>query len=75
MARWLQGHPQILFPFVKEPHFFGQHDLRGLDDDGTESVSSTIISIISSAQPEPGQRSAPTARSPTSTRPSSSSPR
>lgn len=32
MARWLQAHPQILFPFVKEPHFFTQHDLRGLDD-------------------------------------------
>lgn len=32
MARWLQAHPQILFPFVKEPHFFSQHDLRGLDE-------------------------------------------
>jgi hypothetical protein len=32
MARWLQVHPQILFPFVKEPHFFWQHDLRGLEE-------------------------------------------
>lgn len=32
MARMLQAHPQILFPFVKEPHFFSQHDLRGLDE-------------------------------------------
>jgi hypothetical protein len=32
MARMLQAHPQIAFPFVKEPHFFSQHDLRGLDD-------------------------------------------
>jgi hypothetical protein len=32
MARWLQAHPQVLFPFVKEPHYFWQHDLRGLDD-------------------------------------------
>ena len=32
MARWLQVHPQVLFPFVKEPHFFTQHDLRGLDE-------------------------------------------
>jgi hypothetical protein len=32
MARWLQAHPQVLFPFVKEPHFFSQHDLRGLGD-------------------------------------------
>ena len=30
MARWLKAHPQVLFPFVKEPHFFAQHDLRGL---------------------------------------------
>jgi len=30
MARWLQAHRQVLFPFVKEPHFFAQHDLRGL---------------------------------------------
>jgi hypothetical protein len=32
MARWLQAHPQILFPFVKEPHFFSQHDLRALGE-------------------------------------------
>ena len=32
MARWLQAHPQVLFPFVKEPHYFWQHDLRSLDD-------------------------------------------
>ena len=32
MARWLQAHPQVLFPFVKEPHYFWQHDLRGLPD-------------------------------------------
>jgi hypothetical protein len=30
MARMLQAHPQVLFPFVKEPHYFSQHDLRGL---------------------------------------------
>ena len=30
MSRMLQAHPQIAFPFVKEPHFFAQHDLRGL---------------------------------------------
>ena len=32
MARWLQAHPQVLFPFVKEPHFFAQHDLREFGD-------------------------------------------
>jgi hypothetical protein len=30
MARWLQAHPQVLFPFVKEPHFFAQQDLGSL---------------------------------------------
>jgi hypothetical protein len=33
MSRWLQAHPQVAFPFVKEPHFFSQHDLRGLPED------------------------------------------
>ncbi|MGE5562849.1 MAG: sulfotransferase family protein [Bacillota bacterium] len=33
MARWLQAHPQVLFPFVKEPHFFTQHDLRALGEE------------------------------------------
>jgi hypothetical protein len=33
MSRWLQSHPQILFPFVKEPHFFSQFDLRGLEQE------------------------------------------
>ena len=32
MARMLQAHPQVTFPFVKEPHFFSQHDLRGLGE-------------------------------------------
>jgi hypothetical protein len=32
MARWLQTHPQVLFPFVKEPHFFAQHDLIGVSE-------------------------------------------
>jgi hypothetical protein len=32
MSRLLQAHPEIAFPFVKEPHFFSQQDLRGLSD-------------------------------------------
>src|SRR4029079_18625888 len=32
MWRMLAGHPQGGVPFVKEPHFFSQHDLRGLSD-------------------------------------------
>ncbi|HEY8591508.1 MAG TPA: sulfotransferase [Sphingomicrobium sp.] len=37
MARMLQAHPQVLFPFVKEPHFFSQHDLRSLHGDALRS--------------------------------------
>jgi hypothetical protein len=33
MWRMLAGHRQVAVPFVKEPHFFSQHDLRGLGDD------------------------------------------
>ena len=32
MSRLLKAHPEIASPFVKEPHFFAQHDLRGLGD-------------------------------------------
>jgi len=31
LAAWLKQHPRICYPFVKEPHTFLQHDLRGLD--------------------------------------------
>src|SRR5215210_6548222 len=33
MSRLLRAHPQIAVPFVKEPHYFSRHDLRGLPDD------------------------------------------
>jgi hypothetical protein len=39
LAGLLQQHPQICFPFVKEPHFFAQHDLRGLDDEAARSLT------------------------------------
>lgn len=32
ISRMIEAHPQVLFPFVKEPHFFAQFDLRGLDE-------------------------------------------
>ena len=32
LAQFLKDHPAIGFPVVKEPHFFSQNDLRGLDD-------------------------------------------
>ncbi|MEA1071665.1 sulfotransferase [Sphingomonas sp. LY160] len=31
LAGFLKGHPRVCFPLVKEPHFFLQHDTRGLD--------------------------------------------
>ena len=32
LAAYLKAHPRICYPLVKEPHFFLQHDTRGLDD-------------------------------------------
>jgi hypothetical protein len=32
LARWLRTHPDVCFSSTKEPHWFAQHDLRGLDD-------------------------------------------
>jgi hypothetical protein len=44
MSRLLQAHPEIAFPFVKEPHFFTQHDLRGLSDaDLRERIESDYL--------------------------------
>lgn len=31
LAAFLKEHPRICYPLVKEPHFFLQHDTRGLD--------------------------------------------
>jgi len=33
IARFLAKHPEIAFSAVKEPHFFSQHDLRGLSEE------------------------------------------
>ena len=32
LSHFLREHPAVSFPAVKEPHFFAQHDLRGLSD-------------------------------------------
>lgn len=32
MSKMVRTHPAVAAPFVKEPHFFSLHDLRGLDD-------------------------------------------
>ena len=36
IARFLAKHPEIAFSAVKEPHFFSQHDLRGLSEEELE---------------------------------------
>lgn len=54
MSRWLQAHPQVAFPFVKEPHFFAQHDLRGLPDgELRRRVENDYLSYF--FEPKPGQ--------------------
>ena len=55
MARWLQAHPQILFPFVKEPHYFWQHDLRGLEDAELKRLIEHDYLDHFFAPPDPGQ--------------------
>lgn len=56
MSRMLQAHPEVAFPFVKEPHFFSQHDLRGLSDgELKERVQADYLDHFF-VKPEPGQR-------------------
>jgi hypothetical protein len=33
ISRFVKRHPEVRFSAVKEPHFFAQHDLRGLSDE------------------------------------------
>lgn len=33
MSKMVRTHPAVAAPFVKEPHYFSLHDLRGLDDE------------------------------------------
>lgn len=39
ISRLLDAHPEIASPAVKEPHFFSQHDLRGLADDELRAMA------------------------------------
>lgn len=44
LSHFLKDHPAVSFPAVKEPHFFAQHDLRGLsDNDLRERVESEYL--------------------------------
>lgn len=37
LSQFLKAHHAICFPFVKEPHFFAQNDLRQLSDEALEN--------------------------------------
>ena len=39
LSDWLRKHPDICFPFVKEPHFFAQYDLTEMDDTAARELS------------------------------------
>ena len=39
LARFLEPHPKICYPLVKEPHFFLQHDLRALDGKALRDIT------------------------------------
>ncbi len=41
ISDWLKKHPEICFPFVKEPHFFAQYDLTELDTEEARSLTET----------------------------------
>jgi hypothetical protein len=56
MSKLLLAHPEVAFPFVKEPHFFSQHDLRGLaDEELRKRVEADYLNHFFDP-PEPGQR-------------------
>ncbi len=38
LAAYLKEHPRICYPLVKEPHFFLQHDTRGMDAAALQSL-------------------------------------
>ena len=39
LAAYLKAHPRICYPLVKEPHFFLQHDVRGLDSEALQDIT------------------------------------
>ena len=56
MSKMLRTHPEIAVPFVKEPHYFSQHDLRGLPADVLrERVQAEYLGRFF-GPPAPGER-------------------
>ena len=39
LAEWLRQHPDVCFPFVKEPHFFAQYDLTAMGADEARALT------------------------------------
>ena len=58
LARYLESHPAIDFSFVKEPHFFSQHDLTELDDDEFSQAPLQLSAQLSAANPARTQATA-----------------
>jgi hypothetical protein len=56
MSRMLRAHPEVDVPFVKEPHFFTQHDLRGLSDSELRNRIERDYLNHFFTKPEPPQR-------------------
>ena len=58
LSQFLKRNPAVAFPAVKEPHFFSQHDLRGLSDDELrERVERDYLGRFFPNQPEIGRAS------------------
>lgn len=56
MSRMLGAHPEIDVPFVKEPHYFTQHDLRGLSEEELRSRVERDYLDHFFTRPQPPQR-------------------
>jgi hypothetical protein len=41
LSHFLKRHPSVCFPFVKEPHFFAQHELQSLEPNALEAFVQT----------------------------------
>src|SRR5215217_6016867 len=55
MSKMLRTHPAIAMPFVKEPHYFAQYDLRGLPErELRERVEAEYLGKFFD-EPRPGQ--------------------
>ena len=73
LAAFLKEHPRICYPLVKEPHFFLQHDTRGLDAEALRDLVEREYLDRYYAQCDAAATPGSMARCPISTRPTNSS--